>query len=82
MQLHLAKCTANQVNPVFSKEHDKYGNSRITHTQNSGLHCLAHDHASILYSIMITRQMPTASRGEPEIKNWTFGVVIHIISLH
>ena len=23
--------------------------------------------------------MPTASRGEPEIKNWTFGVVTHII---
>ena len=28
---------------------------------------------------LITRQMPTASRGEPEIKNWTFGVVTHII---
>ena len=23
--------------------------------------------------------MPTASRGEPEITNWTFGVVTHII---
>ena len=30
-------------------------------------------------AITITRQMPTASRGEPEIKNWTFGVVTHII---
>ena len=26
-----------------------------------------------------TRQMPAASRGEPEITNWTFGVVTHII---
>ena len=29
--------------------------------------------------VLVTRQMPTASRGEPEIENWTFDVVTHII---